>query len=502
MPAQILTYIDPRWLESLTDAEIAVLPALYEALWLRPEQRIPDHRWRTCGLTGGRGFGKTIGVSRYINARVMAGLESHVALIAPTEDRVDEVQLKSLIEYADPWQAPERYRGGLRWPNGVEAIAFTPEAPGRSRSENISLTWATELVDWKPGTREEAFQNIYTATRIGEARFIWDSTAKGRNEVRALLEQWHEDDPEQHVILPGTMFDNPILSTPYLRSQWISYAGVRREEELMGASFRESAGALWKQAYFDASRVAEAPEFDWFVVCVDPATSTDESADETGIVAGGRARDGHAYAVEDASGKWRSEDWGDRAVALAHPSRQGAGRIGIERKKIGDNAAFVIKSRAENRGLRVRVIGREEPWPPWDPTCIFVREYNPQEGKGARAEGPAAETEAGRVHLVDPAFPDVPRFADLEKECTTFVPGTTKRSPNRLDAFAYLVTELRELRLDSPPDYARDAAAAAAMQAELTERLRRGAALPGRIVSTLASAPGLGVAPGGRRMGL
>jgi phage terminase large subunit-like protein len=500
-PAQILTHLDPEWIERLSEAEIAVLPELYELLWLRPEQHIPRHHWRTCGLTGGRGFGKTIGAGRYINQRVMAGLESHVALIAPTEDRVDEVQISALIEYAEPSQRPERYRGGLRWPNGVEAIVFTPEAPGRSRSENVSLTWATELVDWKPGTREEAFKNIYTATRIGEARFIWDSTAKGRNEVRALLEQWHEDDPGQHVIIPGTMFDNPLLSTPYLRSQWISYAGVRREEELFGKSFRESAGALWKQAYFDATRVAEAPSFEWFMVTVDPATSTDESADETGIVAGGRGRDGHAYVVEDASGKWRSEEWGDKAVDLANPARQGAGRIGIERKKIGDNAAFVIKSRAENRDLRVRVIGKEDPWPPWDPGCIFVREYNPQEGKGARAEGPAAETEAGRVHLVDPN-PEAPRFADLEKECTTFVPGTTKRSPNRLDAFAYLVTELRELRLDSPPDHSRDAAVATAMNAALDARLRAGAPLAGRIVSALAGTPGVGTVGVGRRMGL
>lgn len=498
MPALTLTQLDAAWLDALSDAEAAVTAWDLFDLWLRPEQHIPSHRWRTCGLSGGRGFGKTIGVARYVNERVLAGLESHIALMAPTEDRVDEVQIEALINYAAPWARPERHRGGLRWPNGVEAVVFTPEAPGRSRSENISLCWLTELVDWKPGTREEAFANIYTATRIGEARVIWDSTAKGRNEVRTKLEEWAEADPEQHVILPGAMFDNPLLSTAYLRSQWSLYAGVRRDEELFGRSFRESAGALWKQAYFDASRVTEAPALEWTMVTVDPATSTDESADETGIMAGGRGRDGHAYVTVDASGKWGPNEWGDRAVDLANPARQGAGRIGIERKKIGDNAAFVIKSRAENRGLRTRMIGKDEPWPPWDPTCIFIREYNPQESKGARAEGPAAETEAGRAHLVDPD-PAAPRFADLEKECTTYVPGATKRSPNRLDAFAYLVTELRELRLDSPPDRAREALAAQTMNAALDARLRGGPVLPGRVVSSLV---GAGASGTGRRMGL
>jgi phage terminase large subunit-like protein len=498
MPALILTQIDPGWLGALSDAELAVTAWSDVTLWLRPEQHIPAHRWSTCGFTGGRGFGKSMAIARWLNARVMAGLETSIALAAPNDDRVDEVQIKALINYAEPWQRPERYHGGLRWPNGCEAIAYSAEAPERGRGDNMSLSWCTEIVAWRPGTREDFFKNLYTATRVGEARMVWDSTAKGRNEVRTLLEEWHDSDPMAHVIVPGTTFDNPLLSTAYLRGQWRSYAGVRREEELGGKSFRESAGALWKQSYFDSSRVAEAPALEWTVVCVDPATSTDESADETGIMSGGRARDGHAYVTCDASGRLGPNEWGDKAIDLAHPSRPGAGRIGIERKKIGDNAAFVIKSRAENRKLRTRMIGKDEPWPAWDPTCIFIREYNPQEGKGARAEGPAAETEAGRAHLVDPD-PASPRFADLEKECTTYVPGTTKRSPNRLDAFAYLVTELRELRLDSPPDHARDAAAAVAMQAALDARLRGGTAPS----PTLARGGGFGGAVGGgRRMGL
>lgn len=484
------------WWESLpTPVKVSLLWRLDP--WSRPEQRIPDHRWRTCGLTAGRGWGKSRTIARYIHARVMGGRESHIALMAPSEDRADEVQLKPLIEYAPPWERPKAKAGGLVWPNGVRAVVFTPESKS-ARGDNFSLSWCSEIVDWKPSTREDAFKNLATATRIGEQRILWDSTAKGRNEVRAMLEDLHARDPVEHVIIPGTMFDNPLRSTAYLRGQWLSYAGVRREEELFGASFRESAGALWKQAWLDATRVTTAPELESWIVTVDPALSSHESADETGIIAGGRARDGHVYVVEDASGKLGFDEWGDRAIDLAHPRRPGAGKIGIERKRIGEGAFGNLKARADTRKLRIKSIGKDEPWPAWDPGCIFVREYSPQETKGTRAEGPAAETEAGRVHLVDPGWPDAPRFADLERELVTYVPGTTKRSPNRLDAFAYVVTELRELRLDSPLDHAREAAAAAALNAALNERLRAGSPLPGRVVSTLAG----GVVPGGRRMGL
>lgn len=492
-----------EWVGDLSDAEIAIIPYCFD-VWLRPEQQIPTHHWRTCGLTGGRGFGKSMTISRWINARVMAGLETLVAFLGPTEDRVDIVQRDSLIEYAEPWQRPVKIgKMGLLWPNGVKAVGFSTEREGRSRSQNVSLSWCTEVVDWKPGTREEAFKNLYTATRVGEARMIWDSTAKGRNEVRTQLEEWNEMDPEQHVIIPGTMFDNPLLTTPYLRSQWTSYAGVRRDEELMGMSFREAGGALWKQAHLDATRVPTAPDLTWMCVAVDPATSTHDTSDETGILVGGCGADGHAYTTEDISGTYAPTEWGTLVVDRADPRKPGPkrGRVVIERKHLGDNAAFVVKSAAASCGLRVRVLERaEEEWPPFAPDCIYIREQNTNLSKGTRAEGPAAETENGRVHLVDPDYPTRPRFADLEKECTTYVPGVTKRSPNRLDAFAYLVIELRGLRLDSPPDHAREAAAAARMNEELQAALRRGGTTPTLVGANMANASG--VVRGGRRLGL
>jgi phage terminase large subunit-like protein len=507
--AQVFTHLDPSWLGTLSRAERVVLSRAFD-VWIRPEQQIPTHLWKTLGMVGGRGFGKSAVVSRYVNERVMAGLELHVALMAPTEARTQEVQVRSLIDYAEPGQAPVPFTrlktAGLRWPNGVEAVFFTPEAPGRSRSENLSLTWCTELVDWKPSTRKEAFDNLFTATRVGEARLIWDSTAKGRNEVRTLLETWHNEDPHTHVIIPGTMFDNPLLDTPYLRSQWQLYGGVRRDEELGGMSFRESAGACWKQEYFDRTRVAELPPggLEWFYVAVDPATSTYETADETGIVAGGRGRrDGHAYVTDDATGKHGPNEWGDISVDLADPRKPGPegsrrGRLVIERKHLGDSAAFTIKSRAESKGLRTRVLGKDEPWPAFDGTCIFIREQNTNLSKGTRAEGPAAESDGGRAHLVDPGYPDQPRFADLEKECTTYVPGVTKRSPNRLDALVYLVIEIRELKLDSPPDHGAAAAQAIAMNKALADSLARAHGPSGRSADFH---PAL-VGGGGGRMGL
>jgi hypothetical protein len=188
------------------------------------------------------------------------------------------------------------------------------------------------------------------------------------------------------------------------------------------------------------------------------------------------------------------ESWGDIAIDLADPTDPKRGRIGIERKKIGDNAVFVLRSRAENHGWSVHVIGRDEPWPTQrDATMIHVREYVPQETKGARAEGPAAEQSAGRVHLVDPDG----RFSELENECTTYVQGVTRRSPNRLDAYAYAIVELREMKLDARRDHARDAEGSAAANRALASQLS-GEARGAAVVGGLSGARSLGR----KRMGL
>ena len=503
-----LTYVWPTWAEDMSDAEIAAMLSAFA--WDRADQIIPTHRWRTCGLTGGRGFGKSRSVARYINAHVMAGLSRHVALCAPNEDKAKELQVKALIDYAEPGQAPTPYRKGLLWPNGVQAVVLTPEVKDSPRGENISLAWCTEIVAWRPSSREEFWSNLTKAVRIDEERILWDSTASGRNELRAMLEDWHADDPHTHVLMPGTMFDNPLLSTAYLRAEWRSTFGARRDEELLGASFREAEGAQWTQDMLDRTRVASAPELVWICVAVDPALSDYKRADETGIAVGGRGRDGHAYVLADLSGHHSAQAWGDLAVSHADPRLPGPaarGRIVIERKHVGDHAAMTIKACAESRGLRMRVLGKDEPWPAPDGHTIYVRERNSNLSKGTRAEGPAVETAEGRVHLVDPGYPDAPAFSQVEAECTTYVDGVSSRSPNRLDALVYLVVELRELRLDSPPDHSADARAAAEMHRQLGERLRRGATTDGASTAAVArlagSVPGVSrFGLGGRRMGL
>lgn len=454
----------PDLFDDLSDAEALVL-ATIEDFWIREEQQIPTHHWRTCGAGAARGFGKSWIIAREINRRVMAGEESHILLMAPTDDRVLKAQIEPLIETADPWARPvwTASDSTLTWPNGVKAYAFTSQEPERPRGENASLAWCTELLDWKESTAVSAFNNISTATRRGRAQIFWDSTSKGVCEVIEQRYLEHDADPVANPIILGTTFQNPLFSPQYLRSERGKYSGVRLDEEMYGKRVGRAAGALWKPDWIKRTRVELAPPLEMYMVGVDPANSVTDTSDLTGLSFGGRARDGHVYLLEDGSDKLPAEGWGDKALGWIPDG----GFLTIERNNLGDAAVAVIRSRADKRGLRVQTLGREEPWPPFRHGWVYVREQWSRDSKGTRAEGPATETEQGRVHLVG-------EHPDLEKEMVTYVPGQ-RRSPNRLDAAVFVVTELRGLTREVKGDAAGDMAAAALLNSQLRGSTSAGA---------------------------
>lgn len=485
---QILAHVAPEFFDSLSDVERLVLPYLHD-LWLRPEQRVMPGPWRYWGFHCGRRFGKTLGIGCEINRRVECGEAHDLAFMAPTETRVDEVQIKTLIECAPPWFKPERYRGGLRWPNGVQATTYTPEAPGRPRSGSHDLAWLTEIVDWAPTSRLEAFKNVTTATSLGAHQVIWDTTSKGRNEVTEHLFELNAENPALYPIVLGTMLDNPMLAPDYLIAEARKYVGRARDEEVLGRIFKETRGALFKQAWLDDNRRHVVPQWVRKLVALDPGLSTAAGADETGMMVGGDAADGHSYLERDLSARMPAEDWGDKTVQECL-DRGAAGAV-LEINHIGNTGRAVLKSRAQIRGAELRVIDRADegkPFPERTPGVIYLREIHTRDDKGARGMGPASETALGFVHLIG-------LFPELELELTTFEPGQTRKSPNRFDAHNYLFAELRGLLKPTQADTRKQFG-------DDLEALKALVTPAGMMASGLHAGRGLLVVPGRGRMGL
>lgn len=148
------------------------------------------------------------------------------------------------------------------------------------------------------------------------------------------------------------------------------------------------------------------------VVAIDPAVTSGEDADETGIVVCGLGVDGFGYVLDDLSCRLAPEGWARRAVNAYHEYQ--ADRIIGETNNGGDLIEAVI-----------RTIDR----------TVSYKKVTASRGKRVRAEPISSLYEQGKVFHVRP-------FPELEDQMCTFVPGTFDGSPDRLDALVWALTEL------------------------------------------------------------
>jgi len=63
------------------------------------------------------------------------------------------------------------------------------------------------------------------------------------------------------------------------------------------------------------ARLLSSPHLARIVVAIDPAATSGEDADETGIVVVGKDHQGHGYVLGDASGRHQPAEWAKIAVA-------------------------------------------------------------------------------------------------------------------------------------------------------------------------------------------
>jgi hypothetical protein len=176
-------------------------------------------------------------------------------------------------------------------------------------------------------------------------------------------------------------------------------------------------GALWKPAMFEKAgfRVDRAPPLVRIVVAVDPSGG----GNDIGIGAAGLGTDGRGYVLADRTceGKLGPKHWGTEVIRL-HDEKQ-ADRIVAEKNYGGDLVDSNIRAAASERYIPVHMV-------------------NASRGKARRAEPVTSLYEDGLVsHVGD--------FPELEREMTSWVPGESQWSPNRLDWMVWAFTELFKL---------------------------------------------------------
>lgn len=175
-------------------------------------------------------------------------------------------------------------------------------------------------------------------------------------------------------------------------------------------------GALWTEELITAAHALQIRhELVRTVVAVDPATTASDESDETGIVAASSygAGDSKQYSVDgDYSGKYSPNGWAQKAINAYE--QHNADAIVIETNQGGDMAEETLR----NAGFKGRIV-----------------RVHASKGKYARAEPISALYEQGRVAHRGALY-------TLENQLMEYIPATAKKSPDRLDAMVYALTEL------------------------------------------------------------
>tara|TARA_Y100000361_G_scaffold151036_1_gene167686 strand:- start:4269 stop:5627 length:1359 start_codon:yes stop_codon:yes gene_type:complete len=380
--------------------------------WARPKQRTPEGDWRIWLILAGRGFGKTRTGAEFVREQVSQNRARHIALVGPTASAVRDTMiegesglLKIFPKDERPRYEPSKRRVTFR--NGSVATAFSADEPERLRGPNHDLAWCDEVSSWRYPT---AYDMLMLGLRIGHhPRAVVTTTPKPVRIIRQLLAI---NDGSVHTTRGSTYENEQNLAQTFMDEILKRYEGTRLgRQELHAEVLDDVEGALWVREDIDRHRVHEHPDLTRIIVAVDPASTSNKSSAETGIVVAGVSAEGHGYVLDDKSIRGTPLEWGTAVVSAYH--RSNADRIVAESNQGGEMVSHTLRMIDPNLPIKLVHASR---------------------GKQTRAEPVSSLYEQGKVHHV--GF-----FSDLEDQLCSWVPHEGP-SPDRLDAVVWAITEL------------------------------------------------------------
>lgn len=317
----------------------------------------------------------------------------------------------------------------------------------RIQGKELRAAWADEIGLWRASKTkrgetkggEQAWkESLIFAVREAPALIVATGTPKGNKGVVKLL---RNEPPGRVVFTHPSLDDNRRNLERAIVEEWEAlYGGTRLgKQELEGKVLEDVEGALWTLQLIEDTRWA-VPREDLLrthgsrtVVAVDPATTNNPNSDETGIIAATRIPAGadllrgiaaneeaheaarrydHGFIVADRSGRYSPTGWAEAAIALFHELK--ADRIVGEVNQGGEMVETILRQ--------------------VDPSIPYSHVWA-SKSKEARAEPKAALYEQERIHHLEV-------FDLFEGELTSWVPGQSGESPNRLDAGVWALEDL------------------------------------------------------------
>lgn len=384
-------------------------------------------------VRAGRRGGKTVGVAIRAVHRFLAGRRQLYG--SPTQEQVDafwwEVKraLASLID------------SGVLYKNeSLHIIEF----PGTKQRIRAKTAWNADtlrgdyaddlyLDEWQL-MNEDTWGRVgapMLADTDGDAVFIYTppsirarGVSKAQDPLHAakMFKAAQQDITGRWACFHFASAENPHISQEALSELASDMTNLAYRQEILAEDIEEVPGALWRYNMFQRAKVPAPQELSRIVVAIDPAVSSAQSADETGIVVAALAKDQRHYVLSDVSGHYSPDTWARRAVAEYEDWK-------------ADRVVGEVNNGGEMVGHTLRTVAR----------AVSYKAVHASRGKAARAEPVAALYEQGKVLHCG-------RFNELEEQLISWVPGMGK-SPSRLDALVWALTELSQgsrLSMDRP----------------------------------------------------
>jgi phage terminase large subunit-like protein len=416
-PAQYLASLSEEERANLLlslDPKVKAQLKYHWPFWARPDQLEPEGTWTTWLLLAGRGFGKSRCGAEWVRKKAFEHPGCRIALVGETAADTRKVMVEGesgILAISSPDFMPVYSPANrtLTWPNGSMAETYNATQPDQLRGPQHHYAWCDEIAKWQ--YMQDSWDQLQFGLRLGHhPQQVVTTTPRPLPLVKKLI-----NDPDT-IVTRGRTYDNAAnLAGPFLKQIEERYGGTRLgRQELEGEVLEDIPGALWTRESIDINRRPEAPmEMQRIIVAVDPATSSDEGSDETGIVCVGIAKDADGYSrgyvLADRSLRGSPDEWAKAAIATYREFE--ADRIVAEKNQGGEMVEAVIK--AVDRNAPVSLV-------------------HASRGKVIRAEPISALYEQNRVHHVG-------RFDELEDQMCMFSADYDRAngSPDRIDALVW-----------------------------------------------------------------
>lgn len=447
----------------------------------RPEQYIDDTLiWYLWLLLGGRGSGKSDEASRWSAEDADRLPKIRFALVARTFADVRDTMFEGetgvlalLPDYAlrggSRQRAYNRSLGELYLANGTKFKGFSSEKPAQLRGPQHHRAWLDEASSWDDadvpnivkanGTLAPAVDTTMSNLMLGlrlkapdgsSVRMVAATTPKPNE-----LTEFMDAHPKAIVRVLSTYSNLKNLDSEVAEVVMSMYEGTEAAaQELEGIILRQAKGAAWDVAAVEAAKIRESfGEVARRVLGIDPAVSSKDTSDETGlvIVALEQAETEGDELIKglcveaDASSVLPVSQFGEEVVSLIETHL-----IDVAVVEINNGYDFVVNaltSHVEREGGTVVRRVRKDVRSARTKTRVVV-EY-------------VCETESGHAFIIKPVWQSIDKLTrakaasiwwhqgnarhtrgldKLEKQMTTY-DGSAKKSPDRLDALSSAVAE-------------------------------------------------------------